>query len=293
MSEYSILFIRPDDAPGQNIESAVRAGFDAPVEWTRVEALFDGLRSLQERSFDLIISELFLPDGQGLATVRHLNQHAPKTPVILLCNAKDRETAVTAVRKGAHDFFCYEDLDMGNLCRAVSSALRNHIGEKTEPSGADRRTNARFPCRLAVSYQALEHPFLSGVATSETLNISSKGVLFATDEPLQPGQLLQVSVDWPARLENQVPLKLVAEGRIVRNANGLAAMRIDKYEFRTRKARSQTTAASGAQPAAMQKTSADTSKPSSHPGEVAVNVSSRPGTAAGNKTNGARISRNV
>ena len=87
-----------------------------------------------------------------------------------------------------------------------------------------------------MSYQALEHPFLSGVATSETLNISSKGVLFATEEPLQPGQLLQVSVDWPARLENQVPLKLVAEGRIVRNVNGLAAMRIDKYEFRTRRA---------------------------------------------------------
>jgi hypothetical protein len=48
--------------------------------------------------------------------------------------------------------------------------------------------------------------------------------------------LLQVSLDWPARLENQVQLKLVAEGRIVRNANGQTAMTIDKYEFRTRRA---------------------------------------------------------
>jgi DNA-binding NarL/FixJ family response regulator len=293
MSEYSILFIRPEEAPAQNIESAVRAGFDAPVEWTRVEALFDGLRSLQERTFDLIISELFLPDGQGLATVRHLNQHAPKTPVILLCNSKDRETAVTAVRKGAYDFFCHEDLDMANLCRAVTSALRNITGENTDSNGADRRTHARFPCRLAVSYQALEHPFLSGVATSETLNISSKGVLFATEEPLQPGQLLQVSVDWPARLEKQVPLKLVAEGRIVRYVNGLAAMRIDKYEFRTRRAKTQNTAPDGARSAGIQKTGAQSSKPSSHPQEVAVNVSSRPGTAAGNKTSGARTPRNV
>jgi hypothetical protein len=52
---------------------------------------------------------------------------------------------------------------------------------------------------------------------------------------LQSGQLLQVSLDWPARLENQVPLKLVAEGRIVRNGDGQAAMTIDKYEFRTRR----------------------------------------------------------
>jgi hypothetical protein len=54
---------------------------------------------------------------------------------------------------------------------------------------------------------------------------------------LQPGQLLQVSVDWPARLENEIPLKLVAEGRVIRVVDGQAAVRIDKYEFRTRKIR--------------------------------------------------------
>jgi DNA-binding NarL/FixJ family response regulator len=288
MTEYSILYIRPEEQTAEKIERALVEGFDGAIEWTRVEALFDGLRSLQERSFDLIISDLFLPDGQGLATVRHLNQHAPQTPVIVLCHARDRETAVNAVRKGAHDFFCYDDLDLANLRRAVTGVLQSGDGEKAEPGGADRRTNARFPCRLAVSYQALEHPFLSGMATSETLNISSKGLLFSTDEALQPGQLLQVSVDWPARLENQVPLKLVAEGRIVRNLNGLAAMRIDKYEFRTRRARAQNPDAGG--PA---KNSSEKVKPSSRPAETAAEASSRPGTAAGNKTNGAKPRRNV
>jgi hypothetical protein len=162
--------------------------------------------------------------------------------VIVFCHAIDRETAVNGVRKGAHDFFCYEDFDRASFRRSVQAALET--GSEAEgalqPNPADRRNNARFPCRLAVSYQALEHPFLSGEAISETLNISSKGLLFSTNEPLQTGQLLQVSVDWPARLENQVPLKLVAEGRIVRNINGQAAMRIDKYEFRTRRAKSST-----------------------------------------------------
>src|ERR1035438_3308353 len=203
MSEYSILYIRPDEQSAEKIEHALVDGFDGAIEWTRVEALFDGLRTLQERSFDLIIADLFLPDGQGLATVRHLNQQAPQTPIIVLCSTKDRETAVNAVRKGAHDFFCYEELDLGNLRRAISGALKSQQSDST--SSADRRTNARFPCRLAVSYQALEHPFFSGVAISETLNISSKGMLFTTSEPFQPGQLLQVSVDWPARLENSVP----------------------------------------------------------------------------------------
>lgn len=279
MAEYAILFIRPEEHPAEKIERSLD-GFEGDVEWTRVEALFDGLRSLQERTFDLIITDLFLPDGQGLATVRHLNQQAPQTPVIVLCNARDRETAVNAVRKGAHDFFCYDDPDLGSLRRAVSAALKHSQADKDESGGADRRTNARFPCRLAVSYQALEHPFFSGTSSSETLNISSKGLLFSTDEALQPGQLLQVSVDWPARLENQVPLKLVAEGRIVRNLNGLAAMRIDKYEFRTRRTR-----IDGAD-----KTE---NKSSSRPREMAPSISSRPGTAAGDKTNGVRARRNV
>jgi hypothetical protein len=120
------------------------------------------------------------------------------------------------------------------------------------------------------------------------LNISSKGLLFSTEEALQPGQLLQVSVDWPARLENQVPLKLVAEGRIVRNLNGLAAMRIDKYEFRTRRAKTQSTDA-GVQV----KNHSGNAGTTSRPPETAVNISSQPGTAAGNKANGVRARRNV
>jgi DNA-binding NarL/FixJ family response regulator len=285
MTEYSILFIRPEDHSAEKIERALLEGFDGTIEWTRVDALFDGLRTLQERSFDLIISDLFLPDGQGLATVRHLNQQAPQTPVIVLCNSTDRDTAVNAVRKGAHDFFCYDDLDMANLRRAVTGAFKSGDGEKT--GGADRRTNARFPCKLAVSYQALEHPFFSGTATSETLNISSKGLLFATEEALQPGQLLQVSVDWPARLDDQVPLKLVAEGRIIRNVNGLVAIRIDKYEFRTRRLKAQSSATG------IPARSLENAKLKSRPPETAADISSQPGTAAGNKTDGVRARRNV
>jgi CheY-like chemotaxis protein len=274
MPDYSILFIRPEENPAEKIERALLDGFDGQIEWTRVDALFDGLRSLQERRFDLIISDLFLPDGQGLATLHHLTQQAPQTPVIVLCRARDRETAVSAVRKGAHDFFCYEDLDTANFQRSVLGALTSADGQPNGGSKeSERRNNARFDCHLAVSYQSLEKPFLSGQGTSETLNISSKGVLFRANEALEPGQLIQVSVDWPARLENQIPLKLVAEGRIVRNVKGVAAMTIEKYEFRTRRTPAPAT----------QKTAAPADG-KTLPGrsqEAAKDHLSRPGTAAG------------
>jgi len=275
MTEYSVLFISADNGKAAKLESLLREDQSRTVKCTRVEALFDGLRAIQDGSFDLVLSELFLPDGQGLATLRHLQQHAPKTPVILLCHAQDRDTAVTAVRKGAHDFFCYEDLDPANFQRSVMGALSSAGAQATASKDAERRTNARFDCHLAVSYQTLEKPFLSGQGTSETLNISSKGVLFRTEEALEPGQLVQVSVDWPARLENQIPLKLVAEGRIVRNIKGVAAMTIEKYEFRTRR--------SPAQAGTQKKTAAqaDGKTTTGRSTEAARDNLSRPGTAAG------------
>lgn len=275
MNEYSVLFISADSATAARLEGVLRADEAHTLACTRVESLFDGLRAIQDRPFDLVLSELYLPDGQGLATLRHLQQHAPKTPVILLCHTQDRDTAVTAVRKGAHDFFCYEDLDMANFQRSVAGALNIIAGQGSSSKEAERRTNARFDCHLGVSYQTLEKPFLSGQGTSETLNISSKGVLFRADEALEPGQLVQVSVDWPARLENQIPLKLVAEGRIVRNSKGIAAMTIEKYEFRTRR--------TPAQPATQSKTAApsDGKTTTGRSSEAAKNDSSRPGTAAG------------
>src|ERR1700674_3731054 len=129
MREYSILFIGTEDHPAKQCEASCLEGFEGKIEWVRVEALFDGLRILQERSFDLIISELFLPDGQGLATVRHLRQQAPHTPVIVLCHTTHRDTAMHAVRKGAHDFVCYEELeDPSKLRRAVAGALKSEEG---------------------------------------------------------------------------------------------------------------------------------------------------------------------
>ena len=248
MAETSILLISADRSTGDRLEGILRSGDAAGLDLARVETLLDGLRSLQNRAFDIIIMDLNLPDGEGLATLRNLQQHAPATPAIVVCAVADRELAIEAVRKGAYNFFCYDDLDGPTLRKSIDTAIRKG-SEDAEKRAADRRTNARFPCRLAVSYQALEHPIFSGQGTSETLNVSSKGLLFTSNEKFEAGQLVQVSLDWPALLENQIPLKLVAEGRIVRNSSGQTAMTIDKYEFRTRRIPKAAAAAASAAPA--------------------------------------------
>ena len=66
-----------------------------------------------------------------------------------------------------------------------------------------------------------------------TLNISSSGVLFTSESMLLPGRRLELSISWPVQLNNQVALRLVARGRVVRFEEGRAAIEIQQYEFRT------------------------------------------------------------
>ena len=72
--------------------------------------------------------------------------------------------------------------------------------------------------------------------------MSSNGVLFTTDRDLRPGMRLEVSISWPVALNGQVPLKLVARGRVVRSAKGIAAIEISQREFRTQASQGPTVA---------------------------------------------------
>ena len=65
--------------------------------------------------------------------------------------------------------------------------------------------------------------------------MSSSGVYFTTEHMLLPGKRLELAISWPAQLNNQTALKLVARGRIICYEEGRAAMEIQQYEFRTAK----------------------------------------------------------
>ena len=103
----------------------------------------------------------------------------------------------------------------------------------TQSGNLDRRQSDRFPIERNVRYKVLSKRSGEEVGDGKTLNISSSGVLFTTDHMLLPGRRMEVSISWPAQLNNRTALRLVAKGRIVRFEQGRAAMLIQQYEFRT------------------------------------------------------------
>jgi hypothetical protein len=96
----------------------------------------------------------------------------------------------------------------------------------------DRREGQRFPIQQGVRYQAaIGRQMVAGCGL--TVNISSSGVLFSGDCPLPKGVWVTVEINWPARLDNRKPIKLVTRGKVVRSWDDLIAVHIRDWEFRT------------------------------------------------------------
>ncbi|HZU25835.1 MAG TPA: PilZ domain-containing protein [Bryobacteraceae bacterium] len=104
---------------------------------------------------------------------------------------------------------------------------------KTNRDSNDRRASDRFPIERELKFRVLTRKNGDEGGAGKTVNMSSNGVLFTTDQVLLPGRRIEVAISWPAQLNSKVALKLVAKGRVVRFEPGLAAIEIQQYEFRT------------------------------------------------------------
>lgn len=97
----------------------------------------------------------------------------------------------------------------------------------------ERRKSSRFPIERDVRYKTLNQRTETLAGAGKTLNISSSGVLFTSDHDLPVGTRLEVSISWPAQLNDRCLLNLVARGRVTRHTKGQLALQIQQYEFRT------------------------------------------------------------
>jgi hypothetical protein len=98
---------------------------------------------------------------------------------------------------------------------------------------SDRRQSDRFSIERDVKFRVLNKRGGEETGEGKTLNISSSGVSFTSTQMLLPGRRLELSISWPVQLNDLVPLKLVARGRVIRFEDGQVAIEIQQYEFRT------------------------------------------------------------
>lgn len=97
----------------------------------------------------------------------------------------------------------------------------------------ERRAKRRFVMEREIRYRVLEEDKIIAVGSGKTINLSSAGVAFVTENDLPTGAYIELSIAWPALLENRCPLQLVGFGRVLRSSGRTVASTIEQYEFRT------------------------------------------------------------
>jgi two-component system response regulator PilR (NtrC family) len=84
---------------------------------------------LKSGAFDLCLTDMRLPDGDGLDLVEWMQTNASGVPVAVITAHGNVETAVQALKLGAFDFIS-KPLDLNNLRNIVSNALKLDKGEQ-------------------------------------------------------------------------------------------------------------------------------------------------------------------
>jgi len=96
------------------------------VSFHRIQTETELRDALHEPHWDAVLSDYQLPGFSGLAALAIVQQHDPDLPFLVVSGAIGEETAVEAMRAGAHDYIM-----KGNLSR-LSPAVEREVREAVE-----------------------------------------------------------------------------------------------------------------------------------------------------------------
>src|SRR5579863_7590800 len=108
----------------------------------------DAQRLLKTERLDLCLTDMRLPDGDGLDLVQWIQQCCPAVPVAVITAHGNMETAVRALKLGAFDFVS-KPLDLAGLRKLVSAAIKL--------SGTNDGDTSVFGPRLLGTSAAMQH----------------------------------------------------------------------------------------------------------------------------------------
>jgi two-component system, NtrC family, response regulator AtoC len=101
MAIEKILLLEDEAVVRRNLEQQLRS---RRYEVASCQTLADARTYLSKDSFDLVIADVRLPDGEGTDLLRQLQARAQKPPVVMISGVGTVETAVECMRAGAFDY---------------------------------------------------------------------------------------------------------------------------------------------------------------------------------------------
>jgi two-component system response regulator HydG len=125
-----ILIIEDDTSFCQMLQKFLtRHGFEVNTSYSIQEAE----EELKDSTFDVILSDVRLPKGNGVSLLSQIKQNSSKTQVILMTGYAEVKTAVNAMKKGAFDYIS-KPFTPEEILLVIQNALQAKPDSKLEPN---------------------------------------------------------------------------------------------------------------------------------------------------------------
>jgi two-component system response regulator PilR (NtrC family) len=111
---------------------------------------FEATQLMQKHSYDLCLTDMRLPDGDGLKLLEHVSKHYTATPVAVITAHGSAENAVAALKAGAFDYLA-KPVSLNQLRALVLSALKLPRPNQPRKSDDKEAGSGVFPVLLGDS----------------------------------------------------------------------------------------------------------------------------------------------
>lgn len=136
----NILIIEDDLAFGTMLQLFLkRKKFDVVLATSGKQAR----ELLKNTSFDLLITDLKLPDDSGMELLKIVRKNTPPTPTILMTSYADVTTAVEAIKRGAADYIS-KPFRPEELLMVIEQAMEKPAAKQSQPAVPQSADNSKI-----------------------------------------------------------------------------------------------------------------------------------------------------
>ncbi len=172
MSIHRVLVVDDDSLSREFLHEATRSlGFEADSAASGREAL----ERITERNYDLVLSDVRMPEMDGMQLLAELRAQRPELPVVMVTAHGSVETAVEAIRMGASDFL------MKPCTPDTLEVVIGRVSEKTRLQAENAYLRSELVGKESESVIA-RSPRMLETLRSATRIARSKGTVLITGE---------------------------------------------------------------------------------------------------------------
>lgn len=134
-----------------------KKGFDVKSASNAARAKKD----IEENNFELVLSDLRLPDEDGISILEWMQKNNYLVPVIIMTGYADIQSAVQAMKCGANDYIS-KPIQPDELLKKIEEALKNPPRPAGDASAPAKETGKKKSARKQMDAEEYTNNFLEG-----------------------------------------------------------------------------------------------------------------------------------